>query len=135
MNKFIFFILLLFPVFVFADAKTYTDDSGIAQMGGDFIADFWALWETDLPNIFVRAYAWILQKSLEMKIYAQIELMKLSWAVAKEIINNFQIGSKITASLALLDSDTRQILIDLKIIDGFNLLLNAMVARFVMKMV
>lgn len=131
------FILFVFlsPIYVFADETTYQNVGGAAQAMGDFFSDIWAFFDDDVPNFFERTLAYIIEKITLFKIAAQIEVMKLAWSVAKAIMENFQIASKLTSAVNGLPQDLRAAISDMRIMDGLNLIIQALVARYVLRFV
>jgi hypothetical protein len=129
--KFLISILLFLPFLVLAD--TYQNDAGAAQMAGDFFTDIWTFLDTDLPDFLVRMWAFIVVKYFEITLYAKIELLKLAWSVSKQILENYQIVSKITAKFNLLPPDIRQAIVDMRLLDAVSIIVNAYLTRFVMR--
>lgn len=125
-------ILLLTPYLVFA--QEYKDVAGTSQMLADEIADYWTYVFDDIPTMLERFWAWLIVWLVKVKIYTQIELMKFSWNVAKVIIADLNIMSQITANMSLLPQDVRQAFVDMRLFDGINLILNAYVTKFVMRL-
>ena len=131
MKKVTLFILLLIPMFAFADS--YQNDEGALQMAGDFFTDFWELMTGDVPSSIQRFWAWAVVKAVEIKLYLTLETMKFSWGVAKAILENFQVASRITAQINQLNPDIRMALIDMKVVDSLMVVINAHVTRYVMR--
>lgn len=131
MIKYLFIFLLLTPFFVLAD--TYQDTAGVAKSLGDYFTDFWDFFDNDVPNFFQRALAYITEKIVLFKINAQIESMKLAWTVAKSIFENFQIGSKLANAASALPQDVKAAIVDMRLFDGLNIVINAYIARYVMR--
>lgn len=127
---FFFFFLFLIPFFAISD--TYQDAAGTSQMIADSFNDLWTYFFDDVPNLLQKFFAWLIVWLVKAKIYIQLETIKFSWGVAKVIISDLQIMSQITAQINLLPQDVRQILVDMRLFDGVNLLLTAYVTRFVM---
>jgi hypothetical protein len=70
---------------------------------------------------------------IKLKLFAYLEALKFSWVVGKQILLDFNIMSQITAQINLLPQDVRQALVDMRIFDGLNILLNAFMTRFIMR--
>ncbi|WP_281556537.1 DUF2523 family protein [Thalassomonas sp. RHCl1] len=134
MKKLFLFSLLLLPALVYANTQTYQDAAGTSQMLADSIGDFWTYLFTDTPNMLHRFAAWLLEYWVQLKLYVYLELMKFSWGVAKVIIEDLSIMSQITAQMSLLPIDVRQAFVDMRLFDGINLILNAYVTKFVMRL-
>ena len=134
-KKTIFLILIFSPFFLMATAtaSTLTGAQGAATTAGNFISDFWDFFDNDVPNFFERALAYIIEKIVLFKINAQIESMKLAWSIAKNIIESFQVGSKIASAASGLPQDVKAALVDLRLFDGLNIIVQAFIARYVMR--
>lgn len=63
----------------------------------------------------------------------EIQTMKLAWTTAKAIMENFQIASKLASAISVLPQDVKGGLVDLRILDGVNIVLQAYVARYVLR--
>ena len=123
--------MLLTPLFVSAD--TYQDTAGAAKSMGDYFTDFWDFFDNDVPNFFQRTLNYIIEKIVLFKINAQIESMKLAWTVAKAVFENFQIGSKLANAATALPRDVQAAIVDMRLFDGLNIVINAFIARYVMR--
>ena len=132
MIRYVTFILVMLPFLAFANTTTYEDAAGTSQMLADNITGFWTYLFDDMPSALERFWAWLLQYWVQMKLYAQLELMKFSWGVAKAMIENLSIMSQITAQISVLPIDARQALIDMRLFDAINLLIQAWMTKFVM---
>lgn len=131
--KKIFLLLLIVPAAAAAD--TYQDAAGTSQMLADSITDFWDFTYSDWVQMVQRFYAWALVWFVKAKLYAELESMKFAWGVAKIIIEDLQIMSQITAQMSALPVDVRQALVDMRVFDGINILLNAYVTKFVLRII
>lgn len=131
MKKSILFLLFTLPLFAFAES--YQGEAGTAQMAGDFFTDFWDLMTNDVPSVAQRFWAWIVIKAVEIKLYITLETIKFSWGVAKAILENFQVASRITAQINNLSPDIRQFFIDTKFVDALMVVINAHATRYVMR--
>ncbi len=131
--KITFLLFLVFPFF--ALATTYQGMPAIFQSFGDFVTDIWSFLDNDVPNFFERALAYIIEKITLMRIAAQIEAMKLAWSVSRAIMENFQIASKLTSAVNGLPQDLRAAISDMRIMDGLNLVIQSLVARYVLRFV
>jgi len=131
MIKYFILFLLLTPLFVSAD--TYQDTAGVAKSMGDYFTDFWDFFDNDVPNFFQRTLNYIIEKIVLFKINAQIESMKLAWTVAKAVFENFQIGSKLANAATALPRDVQAAIVDMRLFDGLNIVINAFIARYVMR--
>ena len=59
--------------------------------------------------------------------------MKLAWTVAKAVFENFQIGSKLANAATALPRDVQAAIVDMRLFDGLNIVINAFIARYVMR--
>ncbi|MDN3380980.1 MULTISPECIES: DUF2523 family protein [unclassified Pseudoalteromonas] len=141
-------ILLILPCIVLAEASgtdtgagtgaasgNYEGFEGAAQAMGDFFTDVWTFLDEDLPNFFKRAVAYIIEKIMLMLITIQFESMKLAWSIAESILENFQIASKIASAASGLPQDIKAALVDLRFFDALNIIIQALVARYVMRFI
>jgi len=133
MKKILFLMFVFVPFLAFGD--TYQDAAGASQMVADSFSEMWAFFFDDVPSMFQRATGWIIVWLVKAKIYAQLELMKYSWGVAKVIIADLNIMSQITSQMSVLPQDVRQALVDMRLFDGLNLLFQAFMTRFVMRFI
>jgi len=133
MKKILFLLFVFVPFLAVGD--TYQDAAGASQMVADSFSEMWTFFFDDVPSMFQRATGWIIVWLVKAKIYAQLELMKYSWGVAKVIIADLNIMSQITSQMSLLPQDVRQALVDMRLFDGINLLFQAIMTRFVMRFI
>lgn len=131
MLKFLFFIFLFIPFFSFAD--TYTGFSGAAKAAADFYTDVWTFLDNDVPSFFERMVAYLIEQFTYIRIAAQLESMKVAWGVSKAIMENFQIASKVASAADSLPSDVKTALVQSRVFDGFNIVIQALIARYVMR--
>lgn len=131
MIKYFFYILLLIPFFV--SAENYQDTAGVAKSIGDYFTDFWDFFDNDVPSFFQRAVSYLVEKVVLFKINAQIEAMKLAWTIAKAVFENFQIGSKLASAASALPQDVKAAIVDMRLFDGLNIIINAFIARYVLR--
>lgn len=137
-KKTIFLILAFSPFFVMATATPPTESAlsgaqGAAIVAGNFLSDFWDFFDNDVPNFFQRAVSYITEKIILFKINAQIEAMKLAWSISKNILESFQVGSKIASAATALPRDVQAAIVDMRLFDGLNVIIQAFVARYVMR--
>ncbi|HEA17629.1 MAG TPA: DUF2523 domain-containing protein [Pseudoalteromonas prydzensis] len=131
------FILITFflPLFVLATPTNYEGFEGTANAIGDFFSDIWSFLDDDVPNFFERMLAYVVEKITLMKIAAQLEALKLAWSVAKTIMENFQLASKVLSAANGLPQDVKAALVDMRFFDGFNIIIQALLARYVMRFI
>jgi hypothetical protein len=131
MKILLFIVLLFIPLFVFSE--TYEDVAGSSQMVADSFGELWTFFFDDVPSLFQRFFTFVYEYAFKLKLYITELTLKASWAIAKQIIESFQIMSLITANITALSPDLRQVLIDMRLFDGINLLIQAQVTRFVLR--
>lgn len=131
MKKLIFLIFVFVPFAVFAD--TYQNAGGASQMVADSFGELWTYLFSDAPSLFQRAFNYAYEFAFKIKLYLVEMSLIASWAIAKEIIESFQIMSTITSTIGTLSPDVRQALVDMRLFDAINLLLQAQVTRFVLR--
>lgn len=131
MKKILFISLLFLPFLVLAD--TYQDAAGASQMVADSFGDLWTYFFEDVPSFFERMFKYVYEFAFQIKLYFFEMALKASWTIGKEIIESFQIMSSITSGVSALSPDVRQALVDMRLFDGINLLLQAHVTRFVLR--
>ncbi|MGO2331044.1 MAG: DUF2523 family protein [Pseudoalteromonas nigrifaciens] len=124
-------ILFLFPAFVFAD--NYEGVAGAAKSFGDYVTDFWSFFDDDVPSFFQRATSYVLEKLILMKINFELGSMKLAWTVAKSVMENFQVASKVASAANALPQDVKAALVDMRLFDGVNVIVQAYIARYVLR--
>lgn len=134
LSSFLFISLLILPMVVFAQdaGATYKDEAGTSQMIADSFKELWSYFFDDVPSMMERFFAWAIIWLVKAKIYLQLESMKFAWGVAKVIIADLNIMSQITAQMGALPPDVRQALVDMRLFDAINLVLQAYVTKFVM---
>lgn len=133
MNKLILFLFLAFlPFFVFS--QEYKDAAGTSQMIADSFDELWTFLFTDTPNMIERFMAYLVQKWVEIKLWAYFEFIKLSFNIAKVILADLNVMSTITSQMSLLPQDVRQVLVQTRLVDGINLIVQAYATRFVMSL-
>ena len=135
-------IVLLLPLLAIAETSgtdtgtaqgNYEGFEGAAQAIGHFFTDIWTFLDDDVPSFFERALAFIIEKITLMRIAAELEAMKLAWSVSKAILENFQVASKIANAANALPQDVKAALVDMRFFDGLNIVIQALVARYVMR--
>lgn len=126
-------VFLILPFFAFAEeTTTYTGVSGGLQALNDRLVDFWDFFQTDVPSIFTRFTAWAIEWIGYIKFWLLLESTKFAWAVAKVMIENLTLGSQLASAMSALPNDIKQFGLDSGLWDGMNLLLQALVTRYVL---
>lgn len=143
-TKTLILIVLLLPLVAIAETSggdagggatsgSYEGFEGAAKAMGHFFTDIWSFLDDDVPNFFKRALAYIIEKITLMRIAAELEAIKLAWSVSKAILENFQVASKIANAANALPQDVKAALVDMRFFDGLNIIIQALVARFVLR--
>jgi hypothetical protein len=107
-------------------------DAIIASL--QWLADFFGGTGDSLRNLIVEAAVWIIKKIAIWKIQTQLWAIDVAWNAAKSVLEDLQVFSKIATAFAGLDEGTRNILAFFKIPQAINVVLNAGVTRFVLRM-
>ncbi|WP_462154552.1 DUF2523 family protein [Pseudoalteromonas piscicida] len=130
-------VLLFVPALAMATSapNTYEGTKGMLDFINDFVTDIWSLWDTDIPEFITRFFAWFVEYYTLLKLKIELETIKFAWEVSKNIIDNFQIGSRIAAAASALPQDMQAALVDMRAFDAVNVVINALVTRYVMRFV
>lgn len=131
--RIIFFVVFLLTFSFSVHAETYEGVNGAFKMATHFVTDIWTFLETDVPDFITRFFAWFIEWIILAKLTVEYETIKFSWAVSKQVIENFQIGSKIAAASSALPRDVQAALVDMRAFDALNVVIQAYVSRFVMR--
>lgn len=136
-KKIIFICFVFLPFFIFTahalEPEQATGAQGAATVASNFISDIWDFFDKDVPEFFQRALAYIIKQVVLFQINAQIEAIKLAWSVSKEILESFQIASKIASTANALPQDVKAALVDLRFFDALNIIVQAFIARYVLR--
>lgn len=133
-KKIIYITFIFLPLLVFGvHAEQASGVQGAATVASNFINDIWDFFDKDVPEFFERALAYIIKQVVLFKINAQIESMKLAWSISKEVLESFQIGSKIASTANALPQDVKAALVDLRFFDALNIIAQAFIARYVLR--
>ncbi|WP_440053035.1 DUF2523 family protein (plasmid) [Pseudoalteromonas sp. T1lg65] len=129
--------ILLISAFLFlspvALASHYDGYQGVFSFMNDFVSDIWDFLDTDLPNFITRFFAWFVEYATLLRLKIELETIKFSWQVSKNIIENFQIASRITSAANQLPADVRAALVDMRAFDALNVVIQALITRYVMR--
>lgn len=123
--------MFFLPFFVLAN-----EPSGLAvfaQKTGDFFTDTWAFFDDDVPSFLKRSAIYIAEQAVMFKIKAQIETIKFAWSVAKAVLENFEVSSKIVAAADSLPQDVKAALVDMRLFDGLTIVVQALATRYVLR--
>jgi hypothetical protein len=134
MNKLHFVILFLLVTFFSTNAFADTGGiQGFAQQITDYFSDFWLAITEGVPSLFVRIAAWAFEAAVYLKFLLYFEGIKFAWSVAKLVLEDLSISSTLTSFFSALPPTVRAILIDIRIPDAVNVILNAFVTRAVLR--
>jgi len=90
-------------------------------------------WLTEgIYDFAVQFMSYVIVKWTLFRLNIQADLIQFSWDIAKDIILDLQISQKINTALVGLPVDVRNKLDFFNVTSGLNLVLNALVTRFVM---
>ena len=134
MNKLYIAIVIILLTSFSAVAADSGGITGFAQDVINYFSDFWKAITDGIPSLFQRMAAWAIEAALLIQFYLYFEGMKFAWGVAKIILDDLSISSTLASFFGVLPSTTRAILIDIRIPDAINVILNAFVTRAVMRM-
>ncbi|WP_338593338.1 hypothetical protein VXM60_10460 [Shewanella khirikhana] len=101
----------------------------------DFGADIMNFFTEGVPNFLHRLTAWAFEAMIYIKFLLYVESIKFSWQVAKVIISDLSISSTVMSSLSSLPPTIRAVVTDLRLIDAFNVVLNARITAMVMRFI
>ncbi|MFK3869620.1 DUF2523 family protein [Pseudoalteromonas rhizosphaerae] len=132
-TKIFILITLFLPFFALAEASTYNGFEGAATAMANFFTDIWTFLDDDVPNFFERMILYVIEKITLIRIAAELEGLKLSWSVAKAVMENFQLASKVLSAANGLPQDVKAALVDMRFFDGLNIIIQALLARYVMR--
>lgn len=133
MKYFIFIVFLFVSFFTFSEEQTYSGIGGASQLVADYITDTWSFFYSDVPDLIERSFAFFVVWAVKIKLFLYKEGLAFSWGIARAIIQDLQIMSQITAHISLLSPDVRQALVDMRFFDAINIVIHAVVTRFVMR--
>ena len=125
-------LLLFLPLFALADTGSGLSISDFFEWIANLGNDIWNLMTVDTPNMIHRMWAFIIEWYLLLQFYWLKELLEFSWLVAKAILQDLNVVSQIIALSNSLPPDLKQTLIDLRVFDAVALILDAIIARFIL---
>ena len=134
MNKLHVFLFIVFITLFSSSA--YAESGGIASFAQNVInyfADFWLVITEGVPSLFVRIGAWIFEAAIYLQLLLYFESIKFAWSVAKLVLEDLSISSTLGTFFSALPPTVRAILIDIRIPDAINVILNAFVTRAVLR--
>lgn len=99
----------------------------------EFINEMYAWVTHGIYDFVIEVYAWIVIKISIFQIKASIASMQFAWDVSKEIFTQLNISGEMQSVLNSLPADLVNKLNFFNVINGINLLINAVITRFVMR--
>lgn len=129
--KYVIFAILLLPVPAFADTGIGAFFSWIVELGDSF----WTLATDTAPSVIERFFAWVIEWAVMIKAYLFYQSIQFSWSVASVILEDIALGSQLNAALGFLPQDIQAALVQMRILDGVEIIIQAFVARFAMDFV
>ncbi|MCE9783717.1 MULTISPECIES: DUF2523 family protein [Shewanella] len=131
--KYFIFVLLFVPVLAFA-ADGQSGLGGALQSIRDFGNDIQFFLSESVPNFFHRLAAYVFEAVIYVKYVLFLESVKFSWNVAKVILSDLAVSEHIMNAMSALPPSIRAGIVDLRIVDAINIILNAYASRFVLRM-
>ncbi|MDN3377957.1 MULTISPECIES: DUF2523 family protein [unclassified Pseudoalteromonas] len=132
--KFILLTIFFIPFFAFSAVEP-SGMANFAQKVGDFFTDTWAFFDDDVPSFLERAAIYATEKAVMFAIELKIESIKFAWKVAKAVLENFQVSSKVVSAANSLPQDVKAALVDMRFFDGVAIIIQALATKFVMRFI
>lgn len=85
-----------------------------------------------VPYIVSRTLAYIVEIGVYVKIQGELMMIKVGYSVAHQIIQDFNISAILQPLMSALPSSVQWFLFQSGIVDGMNMVLHAIVTRFVL---
>lgn len=134
--KYLFIILLFFPVVTFAAAPGAGQDWSFGAFFSsvyEFFSDVHDFFFTEVPGLFERAYAYFFEYYILLKIKAMIWSIDFSVGVAKVILSDIGLVSALQNAFDALPQNLYAAFTQLGIPRALNMILEAVITRFVMR--
>lgn len=116
--KYLFFVCLLFPTTVFAADVSFLDDVYNTIVG--------------IPTFIERSFAYFIEWFVYAKFYFFMESVDFAYGVAQELAGNLGLFQLIDSALGQLSIEQRAIFETFGFREGFSLIVNALMTRFVL---
>jgi hypothetical protein len=124
---------IIFIVFVLLFSSS-SFAGGFTDSISSFFMSIWEYLTLDIP-VFIKTFLnWALQYILLAKLTSMLFMSQLAYTLASSFIENLSLVEVVQASIGSLDSDIVQTLIDVRFIDGFTLIMEAFVTRYILDM-
>jgi hypothetical protein len=101
----------------------------------EFFNEMYAFITSGIYDFVVEVYAWLIIKITAFQLQAAMASIEFAWDIAREIITQLNISSEMQSALSQLPPDIVDKLNFFNVINGLNLMLNALVTRFVMRFI
>lgn len=98
------------------------------------ISEFWTVITVDTPAAIHRFFSWVLTWFVYAWIHIKIETVQFAWLVAKAILEDLSITTIMQSWLNQLEPDLQYVLNVTRILYAFMLVIEALIARFVMRL-
>lgn len=125
-----YFILL---ALVFSPTVFAADFEFISTIGSIF-ESIWVFISVDIPAFFGRVFAYIIKYVVLLKFTTLIHTTEFAYSIAIEVMQSLNITQLINSSIGRLDSDIVQTLIDIRFFDSAQLVIEALLTRFILDM-
>ncbi|EPB3090807.1 DUF2523 family protein [Vibrio vulnificus] len=129
---------LLFSSFAFAEGETQPQpdnqapvDSVVIQWAVDSFNDIFEVVE-HTPNFIERMFAYLIEFSIYLKWYFNLEMLKFAYGVSQALISNIGLDSLIGNAVERLSPEYQNILQAFGMLRAISLICEAAVLRFVL---
>ncbi|HFQ4956320.1 TPA: DUF2523 family protein [Vibrio vulnificus] len=129
---------LLFSSFAFAEGETQPQpdnqapvDSVVIQWAVDSFNDIFEVVE-HTPNFIERMFAYLIEFSIYIKWYFNLEMLKFAYGVSQALISNIGLDSLISNAVDRLSPEYQNILQAFGMLRAISLICEAAVLRFVL---
>lgn len=94
------------------------------------MVDIHAFFVDGVPYIVSRTLAYVVEIGLYLKIEGELMMLKVGFAVAQQILQDINISAILQPLFSSLPSSLQWFLVQSGFLDGANMILHAVVARF-----
>lgn len=123
---------IIFTLF-FSSSVFAADFDFIATIGSIF-ESIWVFISVDIPNFFQRLLAYIIKYTVLLKFNTLIHTTEFAYSIATDILQTLNLTQIINSSIGRLDSDLVQTLINIRFFDAAQLIIEALLTRFILNM-
>lgn len=103
----------------------------INWLSGMFV-DIHAFLTDGVPYIVSRTLAYVVEVGLYLKIEGELMMIKIGYSIAQQILQDFNISGILQPLMSSLPSSVQWLLFQSGAVDGVNIVLHAVVTRFVL---